>query len=539
MTTPLQNEHRVAERVEPVPLRDRGRIQLSNDVDSRKSHHEREQRRARQMKVREQGVDPPKLEPGHYEHGGPTTQLASAHDCLEHANAGRPDSEHAFGLLDSLPCVGLDAITLAVDRVILEPCFYDRTKCVQANVKGHAHMLEPTKEVVREMKSRRRRGRRPGLSRVHGLVSARVAERLVDVRGQRSLAGRLPLEPNDPASVPEVLDELDRTESFADTQPAGGTRKAFPELGAVEAFDEKYLHCASRRAGEPQTTWYDPRVVHDRELTPEDFRELGEHAVLDHSTRFPIDKETRRVARLGRRLSDEFRRQLVVQERGVHPTVRVASAPMDESALQRARQRISAAAEGRPHPADVGAALERSREQIEALAATAAELEAAIPAQVAHAVRDGLRAEVLPVARHIAEIRGLFNQAIRRLERVEGELLAERNARVDDLALLVDLVTSGWHSVDMRLARLEDAHSDTAASLDGLVESMLAEDDAASPLSVAAAASPDSAVSDPTTPAGPGPGFPAQGSQAEAIVERAGVEHNNADRAADRAAAAA
>jgi hypothetical protein len=66
---------------------------------------------------------------------------------------------------------------------------------------------------------------------------------------------------------------------------------------------------------------------------------------------------------------------------------------------------------------------------------------------------------VLPVARHIAEIRGLLNQAIRRLERVEGELLAERHARVDDLALLVELVSSGWRGVDARLQRLETERS--------------------------------------------------------------------------------
>jgi hypothetical protein len=45
---------------------------------------------------------------------------------------------------------------------------------------------------------------------------------------------------------------------------------------------------------------------------------------------------------------------------------------------------------------------------------------------------------------------------IRRLEKVEGGLLAERHARVDDLALLVDLMTSGWRSVDDRLRRLEE-----------------------------------------------------------------------------------
>jgi hypothetical protein len=149
---------------------------------------------------------------------------------------------------------------------------------------------------------------------------------------------------------------------------------------------------------------------------------------------------------------------------------------MDEAALERAKQRIAAAAEGRSHPAELDAALERSRAQVEALAAAAAELEATIPPRVGEAVRDGLRAEVLPVARHIAEVRGLCNQAIRRLERIEGELLAERKARVDDLALLVELVTSGWRGVDARLAGLEELHAVAAAPGSGLVERLPARE---------------------------------------------------------------
>lgn len=128
---------------------------------------------------------------------------------------------------------------------------------------------------------------------------------------------------------------------------------------------------------------------------------------------------------------------------------------MDEQALERAKARIAQAASGRVAPADLEAALERSRAQIEALAAAAAELEGTLPERIGAAVHDGLRAEVLPVARNLAEIRGLLNQAIRRLERLEGDLLAERHARVDDLALLVDLVSSGWKGVSDRLERLE------------------------------------------------------------------------------------
>lgn len=159
---------------------------------------------------------------------------------------------------------------------------------------------------------------------------------------------------------------------------------------------------------------------------------------------------------------------------------------MDHLALERAKQRIADAASGRPEPAVLEAALERSREQIESLAATAAGLEASIPAEVGAAVREGLRSEVLPVARHIAEIRGLLNHAIRRLERLEGDLLAERHARVDDLALLVDLVSSGWRGVDVRLERLEQGQSSVAAMVEELPPRTRTDD--ASALTHAAAA---------------------------------------------------
>jgi hypothetical protein len=128
---------------------------------------------------------------------------------------------------------------------------------------------------------------------------------------------------------------------------------------------------------------------------------------------------------------------------------------MDPEAIKRAQARIDQAASGRVEPAQLDAALERAREQVEALAATAAELESTLPGRVGDALQDGLREQVRPVGRNLAEIRGLMNQLIRRLERVEGDLLAERHARVDDLALLVDLVSSGWRGVEQRLARIE------------------------------------------------------------------------------------
>lgn len=120
---------------------------------------------------------------------------------------------------------------------------------------------------------------------------------------------------------------------------------------------------------------------------------------------------------------------------------------MDDGIVERAKNRVEQRAEG----AALDALLTRAREQLDALAATANTLEETLPARVGEAVRD----EAQPMGRNLAEIRGLMNQVIRRLERIDSDLLADRNARVDDLALLVDLVTSGWKGVDARIGRLE------------------------------------------------------------------------------------
>ena len=137
---------------------------------------------------------------------------------------------------------------------------------------------------------------------------------------------------------------------------------------------------------------------------------------------------------------------------------------MDHDALERAHERLSGATEGKAQPADVEAALERARSQVEELAAAAAELESTLPDRVGEAVREGIRLEARPVSRQLAEVRGLANQTIRRLERIETELLAERNSRVDDLGLLVDLIESSWRAADERLRRIEEALHDRQAA---------------------------------------------------------------------------
>jgi hypothetical protein len=134
-------------------------------------------------------------------------------------------------------------------------------------------------------------------------------------------------------------------------------------------------------------------------------------------------------------------------------------------AVERARERLEAAAQARAQQADVDAALERARAQMAELAEVASRIESTLPERVGDAVKEGMRTEALPVARQIAEVRGLAGQTIRRLERIESDTLAERHARIDDLGLLVDLISSGWKSVDERLTRIETAVQETPGAI--------------------------------------------------------------------------
>jgi len=138
---------------------------------------------------------------------------------------------------------------------------------------------------------------------------------------------------------------------------------------------------------------------------------------------------------------------------------------MQELALEKARERLADAKAERPREADVAACLERTRSDLNELSRIAAGIEAELPDRVAEAIRTGVRREAGPVGRQLAEVRGLATQMARRLERLEAELAAERFARVDDLGLLVDLISSGWSGVDERLTRIEEAVGATHATV--------------------------------------------------------------------------
>jgi len=102
---------------------------------------------------------------------------------------------------------------------------------------------------------------------------------------------------------------------------------------------------------------------------------------------------------------------------------------------------------------------------------TAAELEATLPEGVGSVVYEALRVEVRPLAQHVAELGALFERMLARLDEVSTSVGDERRDRLEDVALLTELVTSGWRSVDRRLARLEKIVARVEAGRNGLRES--------------------------------------------------------------------
>jgi hypothetical protein len=149
--------------------------------------------------------------------------------------------------------------------------------------------------------------------------------------------------------------------------------------------------------------------------------------------------------------------------------VRVMS--VDRDAIEQVRMRLAQSGEERPDDAALQALLERARAGLEALALTTAELETGIPEKLEASMQKGLREEVIPVARHLAEVRGLTGQTIRRLERLQTDFVSERQSRVEDLSLLVDLITSGWRGVEKRLDRMERVLDRVERALDERAES--------------------------------------------------------------------
>ncbi len=196
-----------------------------------------------------------------------------------------------------------------------------------------------------------------------------------------------------------MLEQFDAPVAAPSAQAPRRTRERFPDV-AVDALEEQHL---AARSLDRDPCRDDARVVHDRQRVDQ-FGQLTEDAMLDLPGRSRVDEQPRFVSLRRRVLGDQLRRQVIVELVGVHPTRTVASPLMDE---------------------------------------------------IREALKAGLREEAAPISRRLAEVKGLSNHAIRRLENIEATIESERSARVDDLALLVELLTEGWRAMNARLDRIE------------------------------------------------------------------------------------
>ena len=133
-----------------------------------------------------------------------------------------------------------------------------------------------------------------------------------------------------------------------------------------------------------------------------------------------------------------------------------------EAALRRIgemRQRNLGASE--PAGPDLRTLLVRSERHVDELRRSASELAAILPTRVEAAVARALGEDEGGLGRRLDEVLAQSGSLTAAVERVERDLLAERMARVEDLEVLVDLISGGLGALraDLRAVRGELAAS--------------------------------------------------------------------------------
>ena len=106
---------------------------------------------------------------------------------------------------------------------------------------------------------------------------------------------------------------------------------------------------------------------------------------------------------------------------------------------------------------DLRTLLVRSERHVDELRRSASELAAILPTRVEAAVARALGEDEGGLGRRLDEVLDQSGELAAAVERVERDLLAERMARVEDLEVLVDLVSGGLGALraDLRSVRRE------------------------------------------------------------------------------------
>lgn len=119
-----------------------------------------------------------------------------------------------------------------------------------------------------------------------------------------------------------------------------------------------------------------------------------------------------------------------------------------------AQDDVEPAAEQRSPMPDLRTILSRAETHVDELRSTAATLEETLPARVERAVERALAGQPSGDPRSHEELRELMRGLARQIEQVNRDLLAERLGRVEDLELVVDLISTGMAALRQDVATL-------------------------------------------------------------------------------------
>jgi len=126
--------------------------------------------------------------------------------------------------------------------------------------------------------------------------------------------------------------------------------------------------------------------------------------------------------------------------------------------------------ESRPAMPDLRTILARAETHVDELRTTAASLEESLPAKVERAVERAMSEH--SDVRRADELRELLRGLSRQVEQVNLDLLAERLGRVEDLELVVDLISTGMAALRQDVATLAAMVEQVGGGVDGVIQKL-------------------------------------------------------------------
>jgi hypothetical protein len=127
-------------------------------------------------------------------------------------------------------------------------------------------------------------------------------------------------------------------------------------------------------------------------------------------------------------------------------------------------------ADARPAMPDLRTILARAESHVDDLRSTAAALEESLPARVERAVERALSSH--SDQRVAEDLRELLRGISRQVEQVNRDLLAERLGRVEDLELVVDLISTGMAALRQDIATASAMLHEVRGGVDGVIDKL-------------------------------------------------------------------